>query len=73
MGVPDVLLISFYLVQQRASRFVGSVFKSRYVIKNMGKYYELLQNKGWACLGRMDIIHVLKGIEFTASETINLG
>lgn len=60
-----------YLVQQGLLD-LPVLYLSRYVIKNKGKYYELLQKvreeKAW----EEWILFMLKGVEVTAIETINL-
>lgn len=60
-----------YLVQQGLLD-LPVLYLSRYVIKNKGKYYELLQKVRDEHAWEEWILFMLKGIELTAIETINL-
>lgn len=48
------------------------LYLSRYVIKNKGKYYKLLQKVRDEGAWEEWILFMLKGVEVTAIETINL-
>ena len=60
-----------YLVQQGLLD-LPVLYLSRYVIKNKGKYYELLQKVRDEHAWEEWILFMLKGVEVTAIETINL-
>jgi Fic family protein len=60
-----------YLVQQGLLD-LPVLYLSRYVIKNKGRYYELLQKVRDEHAWEEWILFMLKGVELTAIETINL-